>query len=395
MSDGTMTGPQRDQPILVNRRARSAMDKSVILVFALLGAAAIVVLKIHSFPLLLRVGVPCALMMLYACLTLMRTRFRLRYDQAGDNCYYLGFIYTLMSLAVTLYLIQGTVTGGSQVINVIRDFGVALSTTLVGIVLRVFLNQLREDPADIEEAIHNELFDQSQKLSGHIRAAVVAFDDMRNETADKLKNYVYAMEQVVNEHQTRVVELRDATTKLAKSVEQLASDLSAAEIPTGRLREAAAGTVAALQGARAAMAEVESGGKALVTQFASVGNAMESASGRSAAFAVAAGEVTSAAQSTSRALASLGEASETTASRVRSVGEGIELARREMDTVAQSVSAAANDHAAAVARAADSMRASATAIDMAASSATARIQQLEKIERRHVDGYADQRANGA
>lgn len=333
-----MTDAQR--PILVHRRARTAMDKAAILVFATVGGAAIWTLKIYVDSLLLRVVVPCGLLLLYAALTILRTRYRLRYDQVGDNCYYLGFIYTLMSLGIALYLIQGNVTAGRQVTEIIRDFGVALSTTLVGIVLRVFLNQLREDPHDIEEAAQLELYEQSQRLSGQVRAAIVAIDEVRTETADKLKNYVFAMHQIVQEHENRVVELRDATSKLAQGVEKLAADLGAANIPTGRLREAAAETVAALEGARNAMAAVESGGRGFVTQIEATSRAIRDASGQVAGLASSSGAAAASAVEAQKAFDSLAHVSRDAASRMLQSAQGVESAMQRMASSAEATAVA-------------------------------------------------------
>src|ERR1700722_5623274 len=54
-------------------------------------------------------------------------------DRLGDNLYYLGLTYTLVSVAHALY----EFTGVANVDRLVSDFSVALLTTLVGIVGRV------------------------------------------------------------------------------------------------------------------------------------------------------------------------------------------------------------------------------------------------------------------
>lgn len=262
-------------PISVDRRARSAVDKAMIVAFIVGGGATIIVLKLMHVPLGMRLGAPVALIFAYAALTTQRTRFRLRFDQAGDNCYYLGFIYTLFSLGVALYQIQSRTQSSEFVAEVIRDFGVGLASTIVGIALRVWLNQLREDPADIEEAVQSDLLEQGNRISGQIRAAIVALDDVRQDTADKMKNYVFVLQQVAEEHEGRVAQLKDATIKLADSVEKLAKDLQSAEIPTGQLRDAAASTISELQKAAAAISGIDKASQELTAQFASTGRSLE------------------------------------------------------------------------------------------------------------------------
>src|SRR5262245_32338054 len=70
---------------------------------------------------------------LFCVLSWKTPRFRLREDRIGDGAYYLGFLFTLVSLSVTLY--QFTRSGGVE--EVISGFGIALTTTIVGLSLRV------------------------------------------------------------------------------------------------------------------------------------------------------------------------------------------------------------------------------------------------------------------
>lgn len=235
-----------DRGLAVKERKRLALDRGVLFLFLVGGSVAIIALKLSPLPIEYRFGIPIALIAAYAFLTISRTRFRLRYDQAGDNCYYMGFIFTLVSLGVALYQIRHGTSAQEFGIGVVRDFGLALSTTIVGIICRVSLTQLREDPHDIEEATRRELIEYSRALSGQMQASVSMLAEVRQTTEDRLKNYVFEMAQVVGEHQRRTEELRDSTKTLSDSIGKLASDLASTEIPTGRLRDATAATMNAI-----------------------------------------------------------------------------------------------------------------------------------------------------
>lgn len=65
-------------------------------------------------------------------------------DQIGDNCYYLGFIYTVGSLTAALISL-GAATDDFDIQNLVFDFGVGLASTVVGIACRVwyFHNSLK------------------------------------------------------------------------------------------------------------------------------------------------------------------------------------------------------------------------------------------------------------
>ncbi|UYN96083.1 MAG: hypothetical protein KIT25_03825 [Enhydrobacter sp.] len=235
-----------DRGVALRERWRLFLDRGILAIFLVVGSLCIIALKLSSLHLLIRIGIPVSIILVYAALTLSRTRFRLRYDQTGDNCYYMGFIFTLVSLGVALYQIQPDVGAEAYGIAVVKDFGLALSTTIVGIICRVALTQLREDPHDIEEATRRELIEYSRALSGQVRASVSMMAEVRQETEDRLKNYVFEMSQVVKEHESRAVELKGATQKLSDSVKTLAADLTSTEIPTGKLRDATSGTLAAI-----------------------------------------------------------------------------------------------------------------------------------------------------
>ena len=83
-------------------------------------------------------------MVLYALLVVCMPRLRVRMDQAGDNSYYLGLLFTLTSMAFALYDFRAMTQGGassSGVQQIVANFGIALSTTIVGILLRVVLHR--------------------------------------------------------------------------------------------------------------------------------------------------------------------------------------------------------------------------------------------------------------
>lgn len=241
-----MSNNVSDRGIAVKERQRLALDRGVLFLFLIGGSATIIALKHWIVPIEFRIGIPVALIAAYALLTISRTRFRLRYDQAGDNCYYMGFIFTLVSLGVALYQIRFGTSAQEFGIGVVRDFGLALSTTIAGIICRVSLTQLREDPHDIEEATRRELIEYSRALSGQMQASVSMLAEVRQTTEDRLKNYVFEMTQVVGEHQRRTEELRDSTKTLSDSIGKLASDFASTEIPTGKLRDSTAATMIAI-----------------------------------------------------------------------------------------------------------------------------------------------------
>lgn len=94
-----------------------------------------------------------------------RGRYGRHWDKLGDNCYYLGFLFTLATLALALYRFSGQV---GVIEELVRDFGIALWTTIVGMLLRIIIYQLESspetEPAEALRILGNQALDVSDKL---------------------------------------------------------------------------------------------------------------------------------------------------------------------------------------------------------------------------------------
>ena len=85
-------------------------------------------------------------MLCYAAALLLARSLRLRDDQSGDNLYYMGFLFTLTSLGAALMHFSAARAAE----EIVRNFGIAITSTIVGIALRVLFNQMRRDPLEVE-----------------------------------------------------------------------------------------------------------------------------------------------------------------------------------------------------------------------------------------------------
>ena len=65
----------------------------------------------------------------YALLIYSARALRLRDDQSGDNLYYMGFLFTLTSLGVSLY--QFTASRAAE--EIVQNFGIAIGSTSMGV----------------------------------------------------------------------------------------------------------------------------------------------------------------------------------------------------------------------------------------------------------------------
>jgi hypothetical protein len=193
----------------------SAPPAAIVLFFAFVtaGAAFIVFAKLSLLSNFFVALVPVLIMVAYAASALFDRAVRLRDDQTGDNLYYMGFLFTLTSLAVALYQF-GDETGFDEIV---RNFGVAISSTITGIALRVMFNQMRQDPIEVEHAARQELAEAARQVRTQLNETVLAFNHFRTQT-------IQSLQEVQEEMRKRLAaEGEEAAARAAKPLEQAAA----------------------------------------------------------------------------------------------------------------------------------------------------------------------------
>jgi ElaB/YqjD/DUF883 family membrane-anchored ribosome-binding protein len=174
----------------------------------LAGSGYIVFSKIHEFSAFNVTAVPVLIMVGYAIVLGVARLFRLRDDQSGDNLYYMGFLFTLTSLAVSLY--QFSSAGSAE--QVVQNFGIAIASTIAGITLRILFNQMRRDPVEVEATARLELAEASRRVKRELESTVLEFSYFRR-----------MAQQSINDALSEVKEtLGDASDKLAGEIKRFA-----------------------------------------------------------------------------------------------------------------------------------------------------------------------------
>ncbi len=197
----------------------------------------------------------------YAVVVARVPRLRVRLDQAGDNAYYLGLLFTLMSMAVALYEFRGAALGDAGAMarsgaeQIIANFGVALGSTIAGIFLRVLLHQMRVDPADVESMTRIELAEASKRVKAHldeVSGNIALFQGQAGQRMnDVAASSAEAVTKVLSAFATEVgsamVELlkrteeaqRDALERTAGTAQKLDAMADSAKAAIDRLKEVA------------------------------------------------------------------------------------------------------------------------------------------------------------
>jgi hypothetical protein len=176
--------------VAVNRAAIPNLPPGLVngLVFfavVITGVGYIVISKLNGFSAVAVTAVPVLVMIGYAVLLAARP-FRLRDDQSGDNLYYMGFLFTLTSLAVSLY--QFSAAGSAE--QIVQNFGIAIASTIAGITMRIFFNQMRRDPIEVEASARLELAEASRRVKRELESTILEFGYFRRMTQQSASDAV-------------------------------------------------------------------------------------------------------------------------------------------------------------------------------------------------------------
>ncbi len=193
-------------------------------VFFVGGAALIVLLRTITESTWLASITACFLVALYAARVWDWLDNRPRFESAGDHVYYLGFLYTLVSLAVSLVQVGAGLGDDPDVVGgVLVGFGVAISSTIVGMALRVLLGRgASDDPEEVRDTTQWQLGDAARRLRSELDYTVTDFAEFRTRMKEQIDESA-----------------RDAANAVGATGAQFQSLAASVEALEGRIGEAA------------------------------------------------------------------------------------------------------------------------------------------------------------
>lgn len=125
-------------------------------------------------PWILGLSVPLALMATYIFLGLKRHDRDVSDEKFADSCYYLGFIFTITSIIVSLFDIHDI---GTKMQDIAVRFGAAMISTVFGLAVRVALVNFRKDATDAIRDAEDAIVEASQRFREQL---VIAFETLRS-----------------------------------------------------------------------------------------------------------------------------------------------------------------------------------------------------------------------
>ena len=196
--------------------------------FFLVGAAWIVLFRTFEWSQWVVTGIPCSLMGAYAYTSWDREEKRPKYAFAGDNLYYLGFLYTLTSLAHALVVFDPEEAGTETIIT---NFGIAIATTILGMALRVLMGQRTDETVEtVDEEVRTGLGDAARRLRGEIEFTVDEFRGFRERTQE-------ALDEALSEVRAQLAEARDTSARIGDGLTKIEEKSAALAETTGKAWE--------------------------------------------------------------------------------------------------------------------------------------------------------------
>ncbi|NEJ94354.1 hypothetical protein [Rhizobium ruizarguesonis] len=179
--------------------------------------------------------VPIILMATYfaACVGILKG-LRLHNEQAGDNLYYMGFLFTLTSLGASLFRFSA----GASVDDIVQNFGVAVSSTIVGVTLRIFFNQMRRDPLDVDRTVRHELTEMTRRVKTELNSSAREFSSYRRISNQMLTEGFEEIARQAERNGEAVLKSIEAMTKDSiRPIQEAAERLSAIVETNNRMVE--------------------------------------------------------------------------------------------------------------------------------------------------------------
>jgi len=236
--------------------------------FVAAGCAYIILAKLRGIGQLYVTFVPVATMLGYALLIVLARGLRLRDDQSGDNLYYMGFLFTLTSLGVSLY--QFSATRAAE--EIVQNFGIAIGSTIAGIGLRVIFNQMRRDPIEVERTMRLELAEAARRVRRELDSTVVELGYFRRSAEQSAADSFKLMAERFDDLLAKLFAKLDEITKSVAQPVESAAQRSGAAI------DAVSETIATRVTSSAAQLSAET--EKLVAHVATVATALDATTTR-------------------------------------------------------------------------------------------------------------------
>ena len=186
-----------DTPGAAAVRRVIADPRRLFTILLILGSIAISIGRAFEFlHVLFAIVFPVACILGYAAINVFSQHANSSRSQTADNCYFLGFLYFLVSLAATLMFLQAE---RISVGEVVRGFGTALITTIAGLATRIYLLQGGANLSENRERAEFELAQAVQRFKDQLVATTDLLNASQQVSSELLQSVVVSTSDALAE----------------------------------------------------------------------------------------------------------------------------------------------------------------------------------------------------
>ena len=109
-------------------------------------------------------------------------------SMVADGAYFLGFLFTLCSISMALYNYSESIQGDLEIGKIIKIFGFALVTTIVGLLIKISLVHLQPAFDDVIENVNNNLMSTVGQFDAQLAASLDVFIAFQQRMDEQLQN---------------------------------------------------------------------------------------------------------------------------------------------------------------------------------------------------------------
>jgi len=215
-----------------------------------------------------------------------KTNTFIRDEQMGDSFYYLGFLFTLTALVFSLFSL-----GTDGIDDLLKKFGVAITTTLIGLIGRIIMSQFRESLDEIKEKAESQISAAARKLNVQLESSINILREqsiiIAKNTDKTLQDSSLSLRRFMEENnkilQDSTNQSKNVIDEFNKNAQEISKNLSKINIPTNKFQkfeESVDGFVNTLnsleQGMKNSLAESEI--RKIAEQFKSLSSSISSQS---------------------------------------------------------------------------------------------------------------------
>ena len=108
----------------------------------------------------------------------------------ADSAYFLGFLFTITSISLSLYLLTPNENDLTKQFNrIIQIFGFALITTIIGLLIKVCVVNLKPDLDDLSENIMENLHESVSLFDDELVNAIERFQEIDQQLSDRYTDF--------------------------------------------------------------------------------------------------------------------------------------------------------------------------------------------------------------